>query len=138
MEKIAAPLVALVSVFLYFTHDAGFNFEAAKEDKRMEFAQRQAHAAAGHAGLVVRGEEGAVFVSRDQMLVRLKIRADGALNFSRHQAGMMQGACTGYLESYLDEHAIALRFEFYRDTGTMAGTLSLSPSACAVYATQAG
>ncbi|MBK8196924.1 MAG: hypothetical protein IPK75_01045 [Acidobacteria bacterium] len=136
MEKIAAPIIALVSIFLYFTHDAGFNFERASLEKRIAFVERQAHQAADGGHFTVRSGADAFYISGDQMLARLKMSADG-LAFGRNRPAMVRQACEGYVGSYLDEHSIALRLEFYRDAGTMAGTISLSPSACASYVAQA-
>jgi hypothetical protein len=131
MEKFAAPIIAIVSVFLYFTHDAGFNFEEAKPEKRVEFVERQSAKAAAHAGFAIRSSPDAVFISADQRLARLKLRSDDASNFGTHQLQIFTRACKGYSDSYLGKHDISLRFEFYRDTGAMTGTMSLSPGVCA-------
>ena len=133
MEKFAAPIVVLVSVFLYFTHDAGFNFEKAKPEKRIEFVQRQAHRAAKDGHFMARSDAGAIWVSSDQKQVRLKMHADAAMQVGKHRQAMIRRACQGYLNSYLDEHAITLRLEFYAESGAMAGSMSLSPSVCATF-----
>ncbi|MEQ9506228.1 MAG: hypothetical protein RLO80_08135 [Hyphomonas sp.] len=134
MEKFAAPIIAIVSVFLYFTHDAGFRFESAEVEKREAFVERQAQNAAADAHFQVLPLADAVWVSTDQLRARLKLRADGALLAGQHRSEMYAAACEGYLASYLDEHGITLRLEFYRDNGAMAGTISLSPRVCAVTA----
>jgi hypothetical protein len=131
MEKFAAPIIAIVSVFLYFTHDAGFNFEEAELEKRVEFVERQSFRAAAIAGFSIRSSPDAIFISSDQRLARLKMRSEEVANFSARRAQILAHACEGYSASYLGKHNIALRFEFYRDTGVMTGTLSLSPGVCA-------
>lgn len=131
MEKFAAPLVVIVSVFLYFTHDAGFNFKEAGPEKRAGFVERQSAKAAAHSGFSMRPGPDAVFISADQRLVRLRVRASEALNSGAHRPKMFKRGCEGYSQSYLGAHGITLRLEFFRDSGTMAGTLSLSPGVCA-------
>ncbi len=131
MEKFAAPIVAIVSVFLYFTHDAGFHFEQAKPEKRAAFVERQAVKTLAHTEFTLRTGPDAIFVSDDQMRVRLKLRADSLLKRGSHRAAVFHKACERYTQSYLDEHGITLRLEFYQDSGVMAGTMSLSPRVCA-------
>ncbi len=131
MEKFAAPIVAIVSVFLYFTHDAPFNFEKAKPEKRVAFVERQALKTAVRAEFNVRGGADAVFISEDQFRARLKLQADGMLKQGSNRTALFRQACESYTRSYLDEHGITLRFEFYQDSGAMAGTMSLSPRVCA-------
>jgi len=131
MEKFAAPIIAIVSVFLYFTHDAGFNFEKAEPEKRVEFVERQSSRAAAIAGFNIRSSPDAIFISGDQRLVRLKLRSEEVASFNARRAQILAHACDGYSASYLGKHSIALRLEFYRDTGVMTGTLSLSNGVCA-------
>ncbi len=131
MEKFAAPIIAIVSVFLYFTHDAGFNFQGAAPEKRIEFVERQSARAAAIAGFDIRSSPDAIFISSDQRLARLKMRSEEVANFSARRAQILAHACEGYSASYLGKHDIALRLEFYRDTGVMTGTLSLSTGVCA-------
>lgn len=132
MEKFAAPIVAIVSVFLYFTHDAGFRFESAEVAKRTAYVERQAHGAVAGAGFQVLPGANALWISTDQLRARLKLRADVAILTGRARSEIFRTACKGYLASYLDEHDISLRLEFYRDDGPMAGTMTLSPGVCAV------
>ena len=131
MEKFAAPIIAIVSVFLYFTHDAGFNFQEAVPEKRIEFVERQSARAAAIAGFSIRSSPDAVFISSDQRLARLKMRSEEVASFSARRAQILAHACEGYSASYLGKHNMALRLEFYRDTGVMTGTLSLSTGVCA-------
>jgi hypothetical protein len=76
----------------------------------------------------------ALWVSSDQLRARLKLRAAGAIESSRGRNDVQRAACKGYMDSYLDEHGITLRLEFYRDDGPMAGTMTLSPRVCSVTA----
>ena len=131
MEKLAAPIIAIIIVFLYFTHDAGFNFQEAEPEKRIEFVERQSTRAARLGGFAIRSSPDAVFVSNDQRLVRLKLRSEEMASFSARRAQILKHACRGYSGSYLGKHDIVLRFEFYRDTGVMTGSLSVSPGICA-------
>lgn len=131
MEKFAAPIFAIVSVFLYLTHDAGFNFEEAGSERRTEFVERQSAKAAAFSGFSVQSSPDAVFISADQRLVRLKVRASDASNSGAHRPQTFTRGCEGYSQSYLGKHGITLRLEFFRDTGMMAGTMSLSPGVCA-------
>ncbi len=132
MEKFAAPIVAITSVFLYFTHDAGFQFERADVDKRVAFVERQAQKTVAGPGLQMLPGSNSVWVSDDQLRARLKLQSDGAIQSGRHRTELYKAACESYLESYLDEHGIVLRLEFYRADGPMAGTISLSPRGCAL------
>lgn len=131
MEKFAAPIVAIVSVFLYFTHDAGFKFEQANPEKRAAFVERQALKAAARAEFTLRTGPDAMFISDDQLRARLKLRADSLLKLGSQRAAVFNKACESYTKSYLDEHGITLRLEFYQDSGAMAGTMSLSRRVCA-------
>ncbi len=131
MDKLTVLVVIAVSVFLYFTHDAGFQFESAGPEKRAEFVQRQAHRAASGAHFLVSSDRDAVRVAGDQKSVRLKIPSDRAANFDQRRADVFRQACAGYLGSFLDEHDVTLRFEFYRSSGAMAGSMKMSPGACA-------
>ncbi len=131
MDKFAAPIVAIVSVFLYFTHDAGFNFEQAKPEKRIAFVERQAAKTLAHAAFTLRTGPEAIVISDDQLRVRLKLRAHSVLKPGSRQKALFEKACDSYTRFYLDEHGIALRLEFYLDSGAMAGTMILSPHACA-------
>ncbi|MFN7163567.1 MAG: hypothetical protein ACK4P2_02000 [Hyphomonas sp.] len=137
MEKFAAPIVAIVSVFLYFTHDAGFNFEKAKPEKRVAFVERQAVKTSVRAEFNLRKGPDAIVISEDQLRVRLKLQADGMLKLGSHRTALFRKACESYTKSYLDEHGITLRLEFYQDSGAMAGTMSLSPRVCAPAETMA-
>lgn len=137
MEKFAAPIVAITSIFLYFTHDAGFQFERAEADKRAAFVERQAQKAIAGPGLQMFPGAGSVWVSDDQLSARLRLLSDGAIQSGRHRTELYRAACDSYLESYLDEHGIVLRLEFYRADGPMTGTISLSPRGCALAAPKA-
>ncbi|MBI1398866.1 hypothetical protein [Hyphomonas sp.] len=130
MDKIATPVVLVVSAFLYFTHDAGFNFDRASPEKRVAFTERQAQEAVRRAQLVVRDEPRAVIVTGDAKQARVKVRSDGALMESRRRQDTFRQACAGYLASYLDGHDIALRLEFYDDRSRMTGVMSLTPKVC--------
>jgi hypothetical protein len=131
MDKLTVLFVIAVSVFLYFTHDAGFQFEGAEPSERAEFVERQAQRAASGAHFLMSSDADAVLVARDQKSVRLKIPSDRTANFDQRRAEVFRKACSGYLGSFLDEHAITLRFEFYRSSGAMAGSMKMSPGACA-------
>ena len=133
MEKFAAPIVALVSVFLYFTHDAGFNFEDASAEKRVAFAERQAQKAVSQAHLLALGVTDTVFVSGGQKMVRVQLHSDGPTRFSPHRPEFAHHACEGYFASYLDEHSISLHLEFYNGPSEMAGSMVLSKSTCASF-----
>lgn len=130
MDKIIAPLVIAVSAFLYFTHDAGFNFERASPEKRVAFAERQANQAVSKGNFIKRSEPGAVKVSPDGLHVRLKVKGDHGIMEGRRRADTFRQACKGYLDSYLDSHGIVLGLEFYAESGAMAGTLTLAPAVC--------
>jgi hypothetical protein len=131
MDKLTIFVVIAVSVFLYFTHDAGFQFESEEPAKRAEFVERQARRAASGAHFLVSSDRDAVLVSRDQKSVRLKIPSDRTANFDRRRADVFRKACEGYRGSFLDEHDVTLRFEFYRSSGAMAGSMKVTPGACA-------
>ncbi|WP_353255099.1 hypothetical protein [Hyphomonas sp.] len=131
MDKLTVFVVIAVSVFLYFTHDAGFQFESEEPAKRAEFVERQARRAASGVHFLISSDRDAVLVSRDQKSVRLKIPSDRTANFDRRRADVFRKACEGYRGSFLDEHDVTLRFEFYRSSGAMAGSMKVSPGACA-------
>jgi hypothetical protein len=82
MDKLTIFVVIAVSVFLYFTHDAGFQFESEEPAKRAEFVERQARRAASGAHFLISSDRDAVLVSRDQKSVRLKIPSDRTANLS--------------------------------------------------------
>lgn len=130
MDKIATPIVLAVFAFLYFTHDAGFNFERAGAAKRVAFAERQALGAVSKGRLVARTGPRALIVSADGLHVQVKVRSDGGNMENGRRPGTLKRACRGYLESYLDEHDIVLRLGFYDDKARMAGVLTLSPTVC--------
>lgn len=131
MDKLTVLVVIVVSVFLYFTYDAGFQYESADAEKRAAFVERQAHRAASGAHFLISPEADAVLVSHDQKSVRLKIPSDRTSNFDQRRPDVFRQACKGYLGSFLDEHGVTLRFEFYRTSGAMAGSMKMSPGACA-------
>lgn len=132
MEKLAVPILLIVGVFLYFTHDAGFQFERASAEKRYAFAERQALNAAKKAELPLYYAKNVqtITISDDAMRVTLKIRVDGTMMIERRRAEINRQACEGYIKSFLDEHDIQLRLEFYRDTGAMAALMTLAPQPC--------
>ncbi|MFN3911271.1 hypothetical protein [Hyphomonas sp.] len=130
MDKIATPVILAVSAFLYFTHDAGFNFERASAEKRVAFAERQALGAVSKAQLVARTGPRSVIISADALHVQVKVRTDGGNMESRRRPETLQRACKGYLESHLDKHDIVLRLGFYDDKARMAGVMTLSPTVC--------
>jgi hypothetical protein len=132
MEKFAIPILLIVGVFLYFTHDAGFQFERASAEKRLAFTERQTVLAARKGELPLYHAAGVktVSITKDAMRVTLKVRAEGTMMLDRRRAEINRMACEGYLKSFLDEHDIVLRVEFYRDNGTMAGIMTLSPQPC--------
>lgn len=131
MDKIATPIVLVVGAFLYFTHDAGFNFERASPEKRAAFAERQAHNAIEKGQLVARTDARSVVVSGDAMRVQVKVRSDGGLMENRRRSETFDKACAGYIDSYLDRHDIVLKLEFYDDNAQMTGMITLSPKVCA-------
>ena len=110
MGKLAVAIIALVIVVLYFTYDAGFNFQEAEPEKRIEFVERQSSRAAALAGFAIRSTPDAVLVSSTQRLVRVKLRSEAASNFSVHRQQLFKRACRGYSASFLGEHNIVLRF----------------------------
>ena len=132
MEKLAIPILLIVGVFLYFTHDAGFQFERASAEKRFAFVERQAQLAARKAELPLHTAKNSptMIIAEDAMRVTLKIRVDPTMMLDRRRTEINRLACEGYLISYLDEHDIALRLEFYRDTGAMAAMMTLTPQPC--------
>lgn len=132
MEKFAVPIALIVGVFLYFTHDAGFQFERASAEKRLAFAERQAVKAAQQADLPLLYAPGlqTIKITEDAMRVTLKIRIDPMMMYDRRRNEVNRLACEGYLKSFLDEHDISLRLEFYRENGLMAGMLTMSPKPC--------
>lgn len=131
MEKIAVAIIAVIIVVLYFTYDAGFNFQEAEPEKRIEFVERQSARAAALAGFAIRSTPDAVLVSSNQRLVRVKLRSEAASNFAVYREQLFKRACRGYSGSFLGKHNVVLRFEFYRDTSVMTGSLSLSSGVCA-------
>ncbi len=130
MDKIATPVILAVAAFLYFTHDAGFNFERASAEKRVAFAERQALGAVSKAQLVAHTGPRSVVVSADGLRARVKVRADGGNMESRRRPETFRRACNGYVKSHLDGHDIVLRLEFYDDQARMAGVMTLSPAIC--------
>lgn len=132
MEKLAIPILLIVAVFLYFTHDAGFHFERASAEKRFAFAERQALKAAQKAELPLYYAKNVqtLAISADALRVTLKIRVDGTMMLERRRTEINRQACEAYLKSFLDEHDIVLRLEFYRDTGAMAAMMTLTPQPC--------
>lgn len=132
MEKLAVPILLIVGVFLYFTHDAGFQFERASAEKRVAFVERQVTLAArkGELPLFNTSNAQSMAISEDAMRVTLKVRVDPTMMFDRRRTEINRIACEGYIKSFLDEHDISLRLEFYRDTGAMAALMTLTPQAC--------
>lgn len=133
MEKLAVPILLIVGVFLYLTHDAGFQFERASAEKRLAFSERQALNAARKAELPLYYAANAptIMISEDAMRVTLKIRVEPTMMLDRRRVEINRMACEGYIKSFLDEHDIILRLEFYHDTGAMAAMMTLAPQPCA-------
>lgn len=132
MEKLAVPILLIVGVFLYFTHDAGFHFERASAEKRVAFVERQAQLAARKAELPLYHAKNTstMIIAEDAMRVTLKIRVEPTMLLERRRTEINRLACEGYLKSFLDEHDISLRLEFYRDNGAMAAMMTLTPQPC--------
>lgn len=132
MEKLAVPILLIVGVFLYFTHDAGFQFERASAEKRIEFVQRQAQLAARKAQLPLYQAKGVqtLMISEDARRVTLKIRVETTMRIEHRRGQINLAACEGYLQSFLDKHDIPLRLEFYREGGVMVSMMTLTPQTC--------
>jgi photosystem II stability/assembly factor-like uncharacterized protein len=133
MEKFSAPIVVAVSAYLFFTHDAGFRFETAKPEKRAAFVERQAQRAVTEAKLVALSGADSIFISSDQLNARIKVDAEATPGQETRRIHAFAAACEGYDASYLGEHGIALRLEFFRDSGAISGTITLTERACAPY-----
>jgi hypothetical protein len=133
MEKLAAPVVVALTAYLYFTYDAGFRFDDAPPEKRAAFVERQAERAVKQAKMVVLSGGRSTFVASDQLNARVKLDAEATPSQQTRRTHAFAEACKGYAASYLGEHGIALRLEFYRDSGAISGTMTLTERACAPY-----
>jgi hypothetical protein len=132
MEKFAVPIALIVGVFLYFTHDAGFQFERASAEKRHAFVERQANLVARKAEFPLYHDSKlqSLVITEDAMRATMRIRVETTMRIEGRRTAINLKACEGYLKSFLDEHDITLRLEFYRGPGTMAAMMTLTPISC--------
>jgi hypothetical protein len=139
LEKVMIPLTLIFGTVLYFTRDAGFDFNAASVEQRAGFTERQSRAWVTRAGLapVLRSQVKSVETRDGGMIAIVRIHLNDTSLVTRKRTETYARGCTAYMKSRLAEFGIAESVRIESDTGALVANYSFKPGTCSRYAPKA-